>query len=135
MNLEDFLGNEILIRFRLNSDGFVTGDGFYFDDLKVIAIIDSLNTAIDQTNGLNIELYAYPNPAKDEIRIVHKNDLSSEKLQLNVTDQLGRTLFSKQFETEQSTIVNTSLWPNGIYYYYIEGSNMKSHVNKIAINK
>lgn len=35
INLSDYLGQVIAVRFRLRSDGGVTEDGFYFDDFKV----------------------------------------------------------------------------------------------------
>ena len=35
INLSDYLGQVINVRFRLRSDGGVTEDGYYFDDFKV----------------------------------------------------------------------------------------------------
>jgi hypothetical protein len=36
VNLADFLGSEIRLRFRMKSDGATTSDGFYLDDLAVL---------------------------------------------------------------------------------------------------
>jgi carboxypeptidase T len=35
INLSDYLGQQIKVRFQLKSDGGTTADGFYFDDFKV----------------------------------------------------------------------------------------------------
>jgi len=35
INLSDYLGQEIKVRFQLRSDGGTTADGFYFDDFKI----------------------------------------------------------------------------------------------------
>jgi PKD repeat protein len=36
VSLSDYLGQTIRVRFQLKSDGGTTGDGFYFDDFKVL---------------------------------------------------------------------------------------------------
>jgi PKD repeat protein len=36
VSLSDYLGQSIKVRFQLKSDGGTTGDGFYFDDFKVL---------------------------------------------------------------------------------------------------
>ena len=41
IDLSDYLGEDILFRFQIVSDGWNTADGFYFDDLEVHAIYNS----------------------------------------------------------------------------------------------
>ena len=41
IDLSDYLGEDILFRFQIVSDGWNTADGFYFDDLKIQAIYNS----------------------------------------------------------------------------------------------
>ena len=43
MSLDNFIGQNILIRFRLSSDQGTEYDGFYFDDLKVVVVPNSGN--------------------------------------------------------------------------------------------
>jgi PKD repeat protein len=43
INLSDYLGQQIKVRFQLRSDGGTTADGFYFDDFKVFYSIPSNN--------------------------------------------------------------------------------------------
>ncbi len=67
VDLTDFLGEKIKLRFRMRSDNFVEDDGFYFDDLRVVA----LNSPVDTTDSLTTiaivdvqpTLTLYPNPA------------------------------------------------------------------------
>jgi hypothetical protein len=60
INLSDYLGEEIRVRFVLESDGYVQEDGFYFDDFEVLYNLDP--TANLSENFLeNIKLV--PNPA------------------------------------------------------------------------
>jgi hypothetical protein len=41
INLSDYLGQQIKVRFQLRSDGGSTADGFYFDDFKIMFNEDS----------------------------------------------------------------------------------------------
>jgi PKD repeat protein len=43
INLSDYLGQQIKVRFQLRSDGGTNADGFYFDDFKVFYSIPSNN--------------------------------------------------------------------------------------------
>jgi carboxypeptidase T len=43
INLSDYLGQNIKVRFQLRSDGGTTADGFYFDDFKVFYSVPSNN--------------------------------------------------------------------------------------------
>jgi carboxypeptidase T len=43
INLSDYLGQQIKVRFQLKSDGGTTADGFYFDDFKVFYSVPSNN--------------------------------------------------------------------------------------------
>lgn len=43
INLSDYLGQQIKVRFQLKSDGGTTADGYYFDDFKVFYSVPSSN--------------------------------------------------------------------------------------------
>jgi len=65
IDLSDYLDETILIRFRLISDGFVTEDGFFFDDLEVNVLQNNLSVESFDENSFNI----YPNPVQDQLEI------------------------------------------------------------------
>ncbi len=46
INLSDYLGQQIRVRFQLRSDVEVTADGFYFDDFKVFYSVPSNNPPV-----------------------------------------------------------------------------------------
>ena len=47
ISLKDFAGQNLLLKFQLVSDNWTTGDGFYFDDLKVEKILAPQEIGID----------------------------------------------------------------------------------------
>jgi len=65
IDLSDYLGSSILIRFQLRTDGGLTRDGFYFDNLSVRVVDPSLSTPDVIAKNFNI----YPNPVKDVLNI------------------------------------------------------------------
>ena len=58
INLKDFLGKQILIRFRVVSDDVITKDGFYIDDIAVTAV------AMPKSSEKNISSFGFMQPAK-----------------------------------------------------------------------
>ena len=66
IDLSDYLGESIIVRFQLKSDGEVTEDGFYFDDLK----INTLNEGTLSTSDVVASQFSvYPNPVDDILYI------------------------------------------------------------------
>lgn len=115
ISLEDFLGDQIIFRFRLVSDIWVNGDGFYFDDFKV------------QTDGFNsIKEYSkifsiYPNPAGDQIFI--KNDYS-ESFKVQITDLKGKIVMNSELEKTNIQSINLSTLETGMYLLNIIDPNL-----------
>ncbi len=66
INLSDYLGETILVRFQFRSDGGLELDGFYFDDLT-INIVDDGNLGADDVSEKQFGIY--PNPVKDLLNI------------------------------------------------------------------
>jgi carboxypeptidase T len=66
INLSEYLGQQIKVRFQLRSDGGTRADGFYFDDFSIYA------NEIDDT-GLeslgNSQLLVSPNPSQQQFQI------------------------------------------------------------------
>ncbi|MDX1445896.1 M14 family zinc carboxypeptidase, partial [Lishizhenia sp.] len=64
IDLSDYFGEKIMVRFLLQSDTYTTGDGFYFDDFKV---------SVNSTNSLSNQevdyLQLYPNPTSDNLTL------------------------------------------------------------------
>lgn len=86
ISLSDYLGQRIQVRLYILSDGGVTGDGFYFDQMEVNTISET-PTSTDET-ALDGRLSIYPNPVSDQLTIT--TDLSDYDYAL--TDVLGRQL-------------------------------------------
>lgn len=111
IDLSDYLGQNILIRFLLVSDGGLERDGFYFDDLKVNIVDAALGTSEYITN--NFELY--PNPVHDKLYI--NTNLTNYSYRLYTIQ--GQLLLEQKNKSNLSVIDYAQL-ASGMYLIDIE---------------
>jgi len=122
VDLSDYLGESILIRFQLVSDGGVTGDGFYFDDLKINTVEEG---TLSVNEALATAFSVYPNPVQENLNIT--TPLTNYNLE--IFNLQGQRLYFSQ-ENSGSKTVDYSSFANGIYVmkFTSEGA---SHTVKI----
>jgi len=140
VSLSAYIGKTIKIRFYYYTDNGTPGDGFYFDDFRVV---DYRETAVGITSGGNeipkhFALYQnYPNPFNPVTKIGF--DLPENSLvKLSLYDILGRqvsvliseNLSAGKYEYEY----NATNLSSGAYFYKIETSKF-SDVKRMIINK
>lgn len=121
MELNDFVGQGILLRFRLISDNAVTYNGFFFDDLKVEIIPDSI-TGI-RAAPLENSLSLYPNPARNNFVILTDGaETNSREIKLTIIDVFGNEILKSEIRNSPSEIYCGFL-PPGIYFYRITSAD------------
>ncbi|MCB9194821.1 MAG: immune inhibitor A [Flavobacteriales bacterium] len=133
INLSDYLGSTIKFRFKIISDNFVNGDGFYFDDFEV-NVIEASSQSI---NWNEVLISGYPNPASNSFFVEY--DLSNTSIEngdLILMDNLGQVVNVITLNGEKGRLmINTETMVAGVYYYQIQGSTNKSQVKKLIITK
>ena len=106
------------------------GNYFYVDNVNVGKPL-SVKAVRNLENKLNI----YPNPANNEVQVkYHLN--SNQKVQLQITNILGETLFKKEFEGLAGENIHTVYLKNlniakGIYLVSVFNYNIKYSKNLI----
>jgi carboxypeptidase T len=97
MSLNDFLGSEVTLRFRIRTNGSVNRDGFYFDDPHVQLLVPEI-TGLKQAVAENSALHVFPNPLKTGERLylnafanaqVRLYDTTGKIVAINKTDHMG----------------------------------------------
>ncbi len=107
IDLSDYLGENVLIRFQLRSDGGVREDGFYFDDLTVNIVEESI---LDVSDVTATAFGIYPNPVQDQLQIVTPE--TNYGIQIyTLQGQLVKT----ETDLSGSTTIDTSALSQGIY--------------------
>lgn len=131
-------GDQLKIRFRLLSDGFNTGDGFYFDDLALY-LTDSLLTSVHPIADALFKLgQNYPNPARSYtfIEIEKGTTATSAAGNLLVINALGQIVWQQTLDgaaSKQTLKVDTSGWESGVYFYQVEREGQKTAPRRFCV--
>lgn len=106
IDLGDYLGETILVRFQFRSDTNFRADGFYFDDLKVNILNENLGVVDSEITLFNLN----PNPVKDILNITTPLDSYSFEV-YNIQGQLIETVKNRG----GSNTFDFSRYNSGIY--------------------
>jgi carboxypeptidase T len=133
INLEEYLGEKVHLRFRLRSDAYVTADGLYFDDLKVHIMT---NAGVYEGTEAEAFISIQPNPVKETATISYLLPQSAKNPKLLIMDINGKILEKKLLNPqERNTHFSTINLNAGIYFYTIEAEGVQMPVKKIAVIK
>jgi hypothetical protein len=107
IDLNDYLGSNILVRFQLVTDNFVTEDGFYFDDLK-ISVLEESSLSTEQLEASQFSIY--PNPVKDVLNI----NTAIPGYEVEIYNLQGQLMRKDKIESGSKAIDYSSL-TDGVY--------------------
>lgn len=127
MDLSNYLGQNIKIRFRLKSDGFVNEDGFYFDDLTINTISNNTGNATKLSvnlNGVNI----FPNPTEDKLNI----ETSADEPSITIYNGYGSIVYTT-INTGGRTEISTKDWAKGIYFIKVTNKANQNQFEKLIV--
>ncbi len=128
IDLSNYLGQNIKLRFKLISDNFSNFDGYYFDDIKV-TVINNLTDINEYSQNNNLQFICNPNPCKNEITFNFPNLSENSTLEIyNVIGEKYKTI--NLTESSNSISVNTNDLPNGIYFAKFNNSNIVKFVKQ-----
>jgi len=135
VNLNDYLGKTILIKFLFFSDGFVRADGFYFDDLSVISFQDNTTPTEELFVSLS-NMRISPNPFSTDFSIELDLTTTAQDVQVNLINSLGQTIQSKDYGTltagRHRFDWNGTALSNGVYFMqYRDGDGEEKTVRLV----
>ncbi|WP_298324939.1 M14 family zinc carboxypeptidase [uncultured Dokdonia sp.] len=113
INLSDYIGETIKARFSLRTDGAVTRDGFYVDDLS-FSIISGEQLHVD-SEQFSKAFEIFPNPVSNHLNI--RTSLASYTT--SVYNVLGQEVITSLQQSGNST-VDYSVLPTGMYFLRLE---------------
>ena len=135
ISLSDYLGENILARFTIVSDGGVREDGFYFDDFEINVVYGTNGIEELTENGLYIS-QNIPNPANETTTINYILPQSKGDAALLITNGMGQIIDKISINNlSQNVEYSTSALSQGVYYYYIESNGQRSLTKKMIVVK
>lgn len=136
IDLQNYIGKKINLRFILTSDQFVEGDGFYFDDLQLFTLNNEPNNTqnVPQKNN-TIQLFnTVKNTQKPEL--IYNSPKNFENSNLMIYNELGVLVLQQNLNIKQGkqNILLNVLLKSGVYFAKIVNKNTTSNTAKIIIN-
>jgi hypothetical protein len=162
VDMSDYLGEDILIRFRFASDDNTSGKGWFIDDVTFMDMrnyegvacvstdqgdnnctsVEERGTAVnpEETIGnknlfkTNMEVNVFPNPAQDILNIQVLNDKSADAA-VRILTVDGKEMMDKSFRVVdglQTMSVNVARLPAGMYFVKVS-TNEGIVVEKVMI--
>lgn len=125
IDLTEYAGESIELRFVLVSDSYVEEDGFYFDDFELLVL--DIETGIPSAQaGSEIEASVFPNPATDQLHIA-LSKAASQSVEVALFDLMGKQILQSQINSGQQKItLDCSTVPASIYLVKISEGNIVS---------
>ena len=114
IDLSDYLGEQILVRFQFESDGFQKADGFYFDDLKINVLDETLGASDFSETVFTV----YPNPVSNLLNI----QTTSSNYSVEIYTIQGQ-LISEINNISEAQSIDYSGYTTGIYFMKIVSGN------------
>lgn len=130
ISLDDYLGQNILIRFLLTSDSWLEYDGYYFDDLLVTKVLPGTNQLTETLQPTLLTVS--PNPAHDYAYISLSSPVNQGKAV--VYNSLGAMVYSVTLNhgTTSMRLELSDIKP-GVYFVRVESQGFASAPAKLAI--
>lgn len=144
LELDDYIGQRIKLKFRMVSDQFVNFDGFYFDDMELALILDEnsefpldsgyLDTLgagpVEPPEGFNqrdaMRWQVFPNPANSFVKVKVR---ANARLSATLQDLSGRVVLAAVVE---NGFIDVGSVPSGVYLLRLSNEN-HSQVHKLSI--
>ena len=112
ISLTDYLGEEIMFRFILESDGGVSEDGYYFDDFEILYDVED-DASLDENELSTFKLI--PNPSNDQVQIALTKYTSNANI--TIVDATGK-IVNKTGISHQTNVIplDVSSYDQGVYF-------------------
>lgn len=128
-------GDANLIRFAdvLYTNGEWGIRGFNIVGVPSLSMITTMATAIEDAEGVPVEVSMHPNPVNDILHVDVATDLVSNDWQVSISDVSGRTVLLNRTaqQTDFPLQINTNQFANGIYILTLE-NNGQIHTERFV---
>jgi carboxypeptidase T len=135
MPLDNYVFLSVRFRFTLGANFSNNKDGFYFDDLMVNGLDNSVLGNKDPNKNKNsAQLSLYPNPSNESVNIFVSTN-KDEMVELNIRNATLQVVEKILIKTNQSNKIDTRKYDAGIYYCTILYGSGEKQITKLVITK
>ncbi len=134
IDLSNFLGEIIKIKFRVVSDMYTSKDGFYLDDFEVLTAGTSSILESRLLNGMGLK--CWPNPANDQVTFGVVGNNVSENSQISIINNLGEVVDEIELDgLSREFRYSTKNLGVGVYFCVLSDNKNLSLPTRLVISK
>lgn len=152
IDLSDYVGEEVFIRYRFGTDENTSGDGWFVDDVEIMdaiiynsmacitsdqtdavcadapergTIVDSQIMIATEEEDANAPLSLHPNPANDFVEITMSSS-TNEEASVNVFDLTGQLIYSGKWNLHEGAnqhVILVGRFTSGMYVINVKSEN------------
>ena len=131
--------DSVILNYEAHENPIYAGEDVYLArnmlGLYLVNLPASFNSRIAGTKASVSDINVYPNPAKTQITLEFKNEVSAGS-RFVLYSLEGKMLIDKQLDAGEKIFeINISMLENGVYFYNIINNNCKGKNNKLVIMK
>lgn len=133
IDLTEYLGESVTIRFLMQSDNFIQLDGFYFDDVE-ITTLDSIIVSTTSAAAQQPTLIAFPNPVQETLTVQVSGFKNSRSGQITLRNALGQTVHTKMLAagSPNTFTLDMQAQPAGLYTLQLESEGKVLQRQKVV---
>lgn len=134
IDLRDYAGSKIKLRFTLRSDAALEKDGFYFDEFAVYKIAGTVTGIREQKTEVGT-LSVAPNPATGSAMVSFHLAAGEKAASLQLTDLAGRVLQQHSLQQgQQQQRLDLASLPSGVYLCRLVTGTGASATTRIVVH-
>lgn len=141
MDLSNYLGGDFFIEINLTSDHSIEYEGFFIDDIQVIAFTDEPSSSVSGSEIIApLRSKIYPNPAANQAYIHFQDEVNSyfnQIIEVSLISTLGQVVYEWQTTMSSDGLLNldVSQIPPGIYIYQVSLQNKHLARGRLSIQR
>lgn len=131
ISLSDYIGQQVRVRFVLESDGFVQKDGFYFDDFEILYDLEEDPTVNTPEEFLG-QLKLVPNPAHSIAQLSFPSFV--EKGVITVYDAAGNLVMLEEINHPTNVVAfDVQKLNQGVYFVRYNTGEFDSNPMRLVV--
>jgi carboxypeptidase T len=132
MSLDDYVGMDILIRYRMESDQWGEYDGIYLDDI-ILEVLDTSGSGIHENVSNALIGQNIPNPSIEETFIPLKNTSAGV---IEIYSQVGQLVKTQDVNANANGVfVSTADLAAGVYSYRFVSDGVATETRRMIVAK
>ncbi|MBX2817998.1 MAG: immune inhibitor A [Saprospiraceae bacterium] len=118
IDLSEYIGRQVRLRFSMNAMSNDSRDGIYIDDIRLLLYNEGIISSSQFIDPAEFSISAFPNPASDLLRIQTQMENRAQVPSLvAIYDAMGRLHARHAWQDEIE--LPTAAWPSGYYFLQV----------------